>query len=117
MKILIIDDEPIHNFIATRLFRQIDPELKVIDFTDAFNALKEIPVVDPDFIFLDLNMPRMTGWAFLDKMEAAGLKYKVFILTSSVSSFDHEKAKTYANVVECLEKPVKKEKLIQCISM
>ncbi len=116
MKILIVDDEPIHNFIAVRLFRQIDPELKVIDFTDATLALKEIPAVSPSYIFLDLNMPKMSGWDFLDEMLEKDLNYKVYILTSSVSTFDYEKATAYKNVVECLEKPVKKDKLMQCIT-
>ncbi len=112
MKILIVDDEQIHNFISIRLFRQISPDLTLFDFTDPTLALAELPAINPDIIFLDLNMPKINGWDFLDKMIKNGQKEKVIILTSSVSTFDHDKAREYSNVLECIEKPIKKEKLL-----
>ena len=115
MKILIVDDEPIANFITVRLFKQIDASLEIVDFTDPQKAITKLREVNPNLVFLDLNMPKMDGWAFLDKMLIDGLNYKVYILTSSVSSFDKNKALKYANVIECLEKPLKKEKLKQCL--
>ena len=115
MKILVVDDEPIANFITCRLFKQIDPALEIVDYTDSQQAVFHLNEIDPDLVFLDLNMPYMDGWAFLDRMIANKLEYKVYILTSSVSTFDQNKAKRYANVVDCLEKPLKKERLRECI--
>ena len=117
MKILIVDDEPIANFITCKMFRQISPEIEIADFTDPLTAIKQLPSIDPYFIFLDINMPRMDGWAFLDKMINEGLNYRVFILSSSVSNVDQEKAAHYTNVIECLQKPLRKEKLQQCITI
>ena len=115
MKILIVDDEPIANFITCKLFRQINPDIEIADFTDPLKAITQLPKVDPMLVFLDINMPYMDGWAFLDKMIRDGMDYKVFILSSSVSNIDQEKATHYKNVVECLQKPLKKEQLKNCI--
>ena len=115
MKIIVIDDEQIHNFISIRLFRQVNPALEIFDFTDPELAYQKILSINPDLIFLDLNMPKINGWDFLEKMAADKLQYKVIILTSSVSTFDHDKAKDYSNVLECVEKPIKKEKLISLL--
>jgi CheY-like chemotaxis protein len=117
MKILIIDDEPIANFISVRLFKQLDSSYEVLDYTDPQLAMKELRNLKPDYIFVDLNMPRMSGWDFLNQMKEEGLDYKAYILTSSISNYDHEKARTYSNVIDCLEKPVKKEKLRECLSV
>jgi CheY-like chemotaxis protein len=116
MKIMIVDDEPIANFITVRLFRQIDKELEIIEHTDPMVAIDKISEIDPSYIFLDLNMPRMSGWLFLEEMKKKGLHHKVFILTSSISTFDQEKSLEYDNVVDCIEKPVKKEKLRECLA-
>ncbi len=111
MKIQIIDDEPIHNFITTRLLRQIAPQLELLEFIDPAEAFANLKTVRPDLILLDLNMPKLNGWEFLDKMGDEGLTNEVVILTSSVSHYDHTKAREYKNVLECVEKPIKKEKL------
>ena len=117
MKILIVDDEPIANFITGKLFRQISPEIEIVDFTDPFLAMEQLAVFNPSIIFLDINMPKMDGWAFLDKMLADGLQYQVFLLSSSVSNIDQDKATKYSNIIECLQKPLKKEKLQRCLEM
>lgn len=114
---MIVDDEPIANFITVRLFRQISKEMEIFEHTDAMIAIEKINEINPDYIFLDLNMPRMNGWVFLDEMKARGLKQKVFILTSSISTYDQEKSQEYENVITCIEKPVKKERLKECLGI
>jgi len=116
MRIIIIDDERIHNFISMRLFRQVDPAIEIHDFTDPLDALSLLSELNPDIIFLDLNMPNISGWEFLDLMAEKNISHKVIILTSSVSSLDHDKAKTYRNVLHCTEKPMKKEKLVTIVA-
>jgi CheY-like chemotaxis protein len=66
------------------------------------------PVLIPDYIFLDINMPLMDGWGFLQGFEKLNLPfdYKVIVLTASVNPADKGKAETYKNVVGFFSKPL-----------
>ena len=59
-------------------------------------------------IVLDINMPVMNGWEFLDKLNTIAIKplVKVIIVTSSIDSSDKDKAKEYDQVFEFMEKPL-----------
>lgn len=115
MKIFIIDDEKVVNFITRRLFGQITDTLDIEEFTDSIKALESIQEKNPILIFLDLNMPHVNGWSFLDHMKEKNLQHKVVILSSSVSVVDQEKAATYNNVVAFIEKPAKRDDLQKCL--
>jgi CheY-like chemotaxis protein len=64
-------------------------------------------------VLLDINMPVMTGWEFLDRIQDQPVaeRVKVAMVTSSVDRSDKVKAETYAQVVSFLEKPVTNDML------
>jgi CheY-like chemotaxis protein len=110
----IIDDDPIFIFGTQRM-------MKIADFCDSFmifhngkNAIETLEKIIaakgtlPDLILLDLNMPIMDGWEFLDEFIKIPCKQKIkiYIITSSIDSEDLKKAKTYSNVSDYLLKPV-----------
>ena len=105
MNILLVDDEYISNFINKKLISHIDASVNAIEFSDPEAAFDQLDYIKPDLIFLDINMPVMNGWDFLDKMAAEAKDYKVVILTSSVNAIDHKRAMKYMNVVGYVEKP------------
>lgn len=115
MKIFIVDDETISNYISVRLIKQIDPAITVCAFTDANKAIAQLPTENPDIIFLDVNMPQMSGWEFLDVMKDQGYYQKVYILSSSLNKHDQEKAQSYANALGFLKKPAQREMFAQCL--
>ncbi len=67
----------------------------------------------PDAILLDLNMPAMDGWQFLDEFMLLPIKKEisVFIMTSSIDPVDIEMAKKYKIVKDYVEKPITSKKL------
>jgi len=114
--VFLIDDDPITNFIHTKV---INAELPyaVIAFTDAEKALEEIKQCQafrtaslPDLILLDVNMPNMDGWEFLDEfqrlMNPALKKCGVIMLSSSLDRDDIERAEVYKCVIEFISKPL-----------
>lgn len=110
----IIDDDPIFIFGTQRM-------MKIANFCESFmifhngknalDTLEKIILADgilPDLILLDLNMPIMDGWEFLDEFIKIKCRQKItiYIITSSIDSEDVKKAKTYSNVSNYLLKPV-----------
>lgn len=73
----------------------------------------------PDVIFLDINMPVMNGWEFLEAYEKLGSKIKkkskLYVVSSSIDSNDKAKAKKYKTVTDYIIKPVSIDQLKQLL--
>lgn len=121
-KALIIDDDEVNNFICVRQIRAAkfaeDAEF-MVSAQEALDSLREAaasaPESLPDVIFLDINMPMMNAWEFLEEYTALADKFdknvKLFILSSSVYRKDQTKALQHKVVVDYLYKPLTKELL------
>ena len=109
-KIYLVDDQPIANFITKKLLALEGFEGNVEDYTDPEKAFQSIAGDKDALIFLDLNMPVMNGWDFLDAMKNNNIYHRTIILTSSTSKIDQEKAKEYSCVVKYMVKPMNKKK-------
>ncbi len=101
----IIDDDPIFIYGTKRIMKEIEFCENIIVFNNGQEALDGIMEISqsamkiPQVIFLDLNMPIMNGWEFLDefiKIPNSNLeKTIVYIISSSVDPRDLEKVKDY----------------------
>lgn len=112
----LIDDDMINNVLNERLFRKFRPNIKVRSFTQAEDVLYELkdnPHHRPDLILLDINMPGMNGWDFLDEIIKERINLKVFMLSSSIDPKDFERAKGYSMVKDYIAKPLKEDHLIK----
>ena len=119
--ILLIDDDPVTNLVNKKIIeRHFD--FKTIVFTDAVLALEELKkwlIINtrslPKIIFLDIDMPEMNGWEFLDELHKLPANYvqqcRVIVLTSSIDSEDIEKSKSYQAVLDFISKPLTTDKL------
>ena len=121
----IVDDDDIFVFLTTKIIEQTNliDLIKVFgNGLDAINFLKENKNnVDalPDIILLDLSMPIMNGWQFLEEYNklnpTIGKKITIYICSSSISPDDITRAKTISEVSDYIIKPITKDKLIDLI--
>ncbi|KAF0093522.1 MAG: response regulator receiver [Puniceicoccaceae bacterium 5H] len=114
-RIMLVDDQQIANFILRKLLSKHAAQADVHDFTAPEKAIEDVARLNPDVIFLDLNMPVLDGWAFLDQMQERQLGHAVVVVTSSTSEVDRSRALTYPNVRHYCSKPVPAEALQQAL--
>lgn len=112
---MLVDDNNIANFITQKFIELRLPDSNIVAFTNPVVAFENITSVSPHIIFLDLNMPEMDGWEFLEKMRDAGLEYPVAILTSSSNPLDIKKAEEYNNVVNFYIKPLQPDQFSRLV--
>lgn len=106
---MVIDDAEADQFLAKVILRKFDPTIKVLKAYDGEEALAILAELEkqPDVIFLDVNMPRMNGYQFLEeyeKWETQGTI--VMMLTSSEQNEDKEKSLKSKYVKRFFTKPL-----------
>lgn len=119
--ILLIDDDESTNFLHEIIINQADISNNVIARQSGSSALEylqqkmngEYP--QPDLIFLDINMPGMNGWEFLDEYKqlekAQQGKFVVVMLTTSLHPEDQARAKGMSEINDFMNKPLTVEML------
>ena len=118
MKTYLIDDDSLSLFLAEHLLRLENFASTIHSFQSAEEALVALlaPGADlPQIIFLDLNMPGMNGWQFLEALapHQAALRGHcyIYILTSSLALSDLEKSTQYGLVTGLIHKPLDRAEL------
>jgi CheY-like chemotaxis protein len=114
-KTVLIDDSDIDLFIQRRFLEVYEFSTELVLYKSAIEALQALHKIDgesaPDVIFLDLNMPEMDGFAFLNSFNELSQKIrsktKIVVLTSSNSGQDRNQAFENKNVIQFITKPLK----------
>lgn len=115
LNVLIVDDDRmiilLHKVIIIKNKLSENP----LTFSNGNAALEYLETEFKDnqqyLILLDINMPVMNGWEFLDALQSMPFANNVFIImvTSSVDTGDKTKAKKYPQIISFLEKPLKSD--------
>ncbi|MFP4095888.1 MAG: response regulator [Cyclobacteriaceae bacterium] len=120
MKVLMIDDNELDLLISKKLISRQDDSLQFTEFTSAIAALQSLKALDQipyDVILLDLNMPEMDGWGFLEEYQKLGhAKSVVYILTSSLDSRDKSRSEEFWTVKGYFDKPLKNHYIEEIIA-
>lgn len=115
--VYIVDDDPIFVFVMRKLLQKTGRFDQVEVLHNGFDAIESLrkradrnqPL--PDLIFLDLNMPVLDGWQFLDEVDQLPFhdRLVIHIISSSVDIREINKAKAYRTVRSFVSKPVTME--------
>ena len=116
-RVWLIDDQEMANYLTANFLEINNFSSEIRTFTSAREALEELSDSVggegfPDFIFLDLNIPDVDGWAFLDAYRKFPKEVKesctLYILSSSVDEEEINRSKLYEDVRNFLTKPLNK---------
>lgn len=122
-KILFVDDDPITLMLCKKVIEKAEFSKEIITASNGEDALKYLETLkstDKDnplqLMFLDLNMPIMGGWEFLDAFTDENYissfpKLKVIVLSSTIDPKDIKKSESYPMVINFLSKPITKQML------
>ena len=119
---LIVDDDPQNNSLSRMAIRKVLGNVPVKDFEVPETGLEYI---GKDFetgssdektvLLLDINMPTMTGWEFLEEFDKLNenikMQFQIYMLSSSVDPSDIERATSNPLLTDFIEKPLNKEDL------
>lgn len=124
--IWVIDDDMIYQIIIQKIIKKSTMFSDISTFADgndALNALKNAlkkNEILPDIILLDINMPIMDGWEFMEEItllkSQINKRIAIYIVSSSIAVEDKHKAKTYPDILGYLSKPVTPDDLIKIAS-
>lgn len=119
--ICIVDDDDIYKFTITKTIERHKLARKILMFADGEEAMDFM--IDnvanhhnlPDIIFLDINMPIMDGFQFMEEFiklkPRVGKKVTIYMVTSSVDPVDLERANQISEISDYIIKPINPEQL------
>ena len=109
--ILVVDDDKLVSLVVSAGLRR-KTALPVTPHSNGKSALDQVTATPAKIfmVLLDLNMPVMNGWEFLEEITRRGLtNVRVVIISSSVNLQDKSRAYSFPQVIDFLEKPVGEE--------
>ncbi|MCM4162676.1 MULTISPECIES: response regulator [unclassified Arenibacter] len=124
---ILVDDDPLSNLLLKKVIEKNLEGAEVKDFNIPEIALDYIetdlehhPFEEKITLFLDINMPTLTGWEFLEKFETFKKpiknQFNIYILSSSIDPADIQCAQLNPLVLDFIEKPINKDFLIKTFS-
>lgn len=123
--IALIDDDKIFQFTAEKILQTTALTGTILKFENATAALKYLsdhgnqPENLPDYIFLDINMPQIDGWMFLEDFENIKDQIQklpiIYMVSSSIDPRDINRARRNAVVKDYVTKPLTREKFVELL--
>ncbi|MDX1601667.1 MAG: response regulator [Salinimicrobium sediminis] len=114
LDVVVIDDDAVVLFLHKVLIQKSSLPSNVNAFSNAGQALefmRQRSTRKNLLIFLDINMPDINGWDFLDYLNRLSFSKKIFVVmvTSSINRSDRNRAEQYPLILDYLEKPLSKQ--------
>ncbi len=121
----IIDDDPIFVIVLKKLLAKMNVFKEVKNLKNGLDALNDLKDVNaekknfPDVIFLDLNMPVLDGWQFLEELEKTPFKDKlnIYVVSSTIDTREIVKCENYESVRNFISKPTNSDDLNKALGI
>ncbi|WP_449436075.1 response regulator [Pedobacter steynii] len=126
INMLVIDDDDINIFIIKKVIEKTGYEVDMISKSngqlavDYLTSITSNVEIFPHIILVDINMPILNGWEFLEAYEKLNIvrpKVYLYMLSSSVYEYDIEKAKGFKSVNGFISKPLTIERLKELLQL
>lgn len=121
--ICLIDDDPIYQTITKKIIHRSETASKILSFpngAEAIDGLTELvhrPDEFPDIIMLDIEMPVMDGWNFIEQYDKIKTIFpkevSIYIVSSSIAHSDKEKSKSCNGILGYFTKPVTLQNVLE----
>lgn len=123
INLLVIDDDDINVFIIKKIVERTGYSVSMVSKSDGKMAIDYLVSIEhdkesfPHLILIDINMPVLNGWEFIEAYEKLSFPNKpdMYMLSSSVYENDIEKAKTYKSIKGFISKPLSIERLSELL--
>lgn len=122
--IYLVDDDDVFQFLTKKVIEESNLVSKIKIFNNGQEAIEDITDKYmkgsqlPEIILLDLSMPVMDGWEFLEEFSKIENNHSImiYVISSSISPKDVEKANSYSSVRDYIIKPITKVKFIELLN-
>ncbi len=123
INLLVIDDDDINIFIIKKIVEKTGFDINMVAKSNGKQAIDYLTeviaegAIFPNLVLIDINMPVMNGWEFIEAYQEIVTEQKadLYILSSSVYENDIEKTKSYDSVKGFISKPLSMERLTELI--
>jgi CheY-like chemotaxis protein len=124
--IALVDDDKIFQLIATRNIKAANFSGQILQFNNGSEAIEYLEKhaseksALPDVLFLDINMPLVDGWMFMEDYvslkDRINKNIRIYMVSSSIDPKDIERAKSISDIREYITKPISRQKFAELIS-
>ncbi|TXE04040.1 response regulator [Algoriphagus aquimarinus] len=110
-KILLLDDDRIQKILVEKRLLKINSGIEFVYFDTPSKALDYLKTESVDLLLVDLNLPEMTGWEFVDEVEKVSPDSVVILQSGSVENEQIQRANSDKRISEIFEKPLSESDL------
>jgi two-component system LytT family response regulator len=113
IRTVVVDDEPIARSVLSDEIQSVAPEINIVGQAEnGIQAIDQIQTLQPELVFLDVQMPGMDGFEVARQLDGAACPYIVF-----VTAYEHDAVRAFeAGAVDYLLKPVRPARLARCLA-
>ena len=113
--VIFLEDNLMAHMLVTRLIKLVDANISVFSFTSGIEVLEFLESYPADLILLDIEMPVMNGFSFLEQLQKKNIMIPTVILSSTINEEGIDRSYDFTSVTEIVKKPLTPEKFKQII--
>lgn len=122
--VLIVDDDPIVRLVIQTMIHNLDSSVNCLQGNNGMVGLALLETLqnatDAIVVLLDINMPVLNGWEFLDRLQKINLdsfsQFQLYMVTSSTDESDKLKAQSYPVIKKFYHKPLSKQDIEEILT-